>query len=255
MSDPPASARRKRSLWSWIGGAAALLLVVLIASAVREHQMAVRLLETDPDQVPQHADLVRYADALAKPAYAANCASCHGADMKGDQKKGAPNLSDNIWLYDFGGVGDIERTILYGIRSGDAKARNITDMPPIGRNMQLSPAEVRDAALFVINITRPQADQAAVARGSKLFQTKGVCYDCHSSDAAGNPDYGSPAFTDTDWLYGGDYDTVYQSIYSGRHGVCPAWIDKLKPKVIRALAVYLHQVSQASKARGAKAHD
>ena len=255
MSDPPASARRKRSLWSWIGGAAVLLLVVLIVWAVREHQMAVRLLETDPDQVPQHADLVRYADALAKPAYAANCASCHGPDMKGDQKKGAPNLSDNIWLYDFGGVGDIERTILYGIRSGDAKARNITDMPPIGRNMQLSPAEVRDAALFVINITRPQADQAAVARGSKLFQTKGVCYDCHSSDAAGNPDYGSPAFTDTDWLYGGDYDTVYQSIYSGRHGICPAWIDKLKPKVIRALAVYLHQVSQASKARGAKAHD
>jgi cytochrome c oxidase cbb3-type subunit 3 len=99
-----------------------------------------------------------------------------------------------------------------------------------------------------------------VARGGKIFQTKGVCYDCHSSDAAGNPDYGAPAFTDTDWIYGGDYDTVYQSIYSGRHGVCPAWIDKLKPKVVRALAVYLHQVSQASKAqasapKGAAVHD
>jgi cytochrome c oxidase cbb3-type subunit 3 len=245
----------KRSLWPWIGAGVGLLALVLIFGAIREHQMGVRLLVTDPDQIPSQPDLVRYAEGLAKPAYAAHCAACHGADMKGDQTKGAPNLSDSIWLYDFGGVGDIERTVLYGIRSGNLKARNITDMPPIGRNMQLSPAEVHDVTTFVINITRPQADQAAVARGGKIFQTKGVCYDCHSSDAAGNPDYGSPAFTDTDWIYGGDFNSVYQSIYSGRHGLCPAWIGALKPKVIRALAVYLHQVSQASKAKGAPVHD
>jgi len=243
-----------RSYWPWIGLAAALLVGVLVYGAIHEHVMATRLLVTDPDQIPNHPELVRYADGLARPAYAAHCASCHGADMKGDQRKGAPNLADSIWLYDFGGVGDIERTVLYGIRSGDPKARNITDMPPIGRNMQLSPAEVSDVATFVINITRPQKDQAAVARGSKIFQTKGVCYDCHSSDAAGNPDYGAPAFTDADWIYGGDFKTVYASIYSGRHGLCPAWIGKLKPQVIRALAVYLHQVSQASKAHGAPVH-
>ena len=243
-----------RSHWPWIGAVAALLVVVLIYGAVHEHVMAVRLLETDADQIPQHADLVRYAAGIARPAYAAHCASCHGAQLEGEQAKGAPNLSDRIWLYDFGGVGDIERTVLYGIRSGHAKARNITDMPPVGRNMQLSPAEIADVTTFVLNITRPQGDQDAVARGSKIFQTKGVCYDCHSSDAAGNPDYGSPAFTDADWLYGGDYKSIYRSIYSGRHGVCPAWIDRLKPKVIRALAVYIHQVSAASKAQGALAH-
>jgi cytochrome c oxidase cbb3-type subunit 3 len=247
-----------RSLWPWIGVGAALIAAVLIWSAVHERQMAGRLLSTDPDKIPADAELVSYADGLAKPAYAAHCASCHGADMKGSQAKGAPNLSDGIWLYDFGAVGDIERTILYGIRSGHAKARNITDMPPIGRNMQLSPAEIADVTTFVLNITRPQKDQAAVARGGQIFQTKGVCYDCHSSDAAGNPDYGAPAFTDADWIYGGDYDSVYRSIYSGRHGLCPAWIDVLKPKVIRALAVYLHQVSsegtKANKSSGAQAH-
>lgn len=253
MSDPQPT-RRRRSLWPWIGALAALLVVVLVVSAAREHSLATRLLVTDPDQISSHPELVRYAESLAKPAYAAHCASCHGADLKGDQKKGAPNLSDSVWLYDFGAVGDIERTILYGVRSGESKARNITDMPPVGRNMQLSPAEISDVTTFVINITRPQKDQAAVARGSKIFQTKGVCYDCHSSDAAGNPDYGAPAFTDADWLYGGDFASVYQSIYSGRHGLCPAWIDKLKPKVVRALAVYLHQVSQASKAHGTQAH-
>jgi cytochrome c oxidase cbb3-type subunit 3 len=243
-----------RRLWLWIGVAAALLAAVLIYGAVHAHLMANRLVATDPDLIANHPELIRYAEGLAKPAYAAHCASCHGADMKGDKSKGAANLSDSIWLYDFGAVGDIERTILYGVRSGNPKARNITDMPPIGRNMQLSPAEIADVTTFVLSITHRQQDQAAVARGGQLFQTKGVCYDCHSSDAAGNPDYGSPAFTDADWLYGGDYDSVYRSIYSGRHGQCPAWIGKLKPAAIRALAVYLHQVSQASKPTGAKAH-
>ncbi len=31
--------------------------------------------------------------------FAANCASCHGANGKGDKSVGAPNLSDMIWLY------------------------------------------------------------------------------------------------------------------------------------------------------------
>jgi len=238
---------RKRRLLLSLGVAAVLALGALAGFAIHDHQLAVRLLVTDPDQVPSRPDLVSYAASLARPAYAAHCASCHGADMKGDPSKGAPNLADQVWLYDFGGVGDIERTILYGIRSGNAKARNITDMPALGRTMQLSPAEVSDAANFVISITRPHGiDPASVARGSKIFQGKGVCYDCHSGDASGNPDYGAPALNDKDWLYGGDQKTVFESVYSGRHGISPAWIGTLKPPVIRALAVYLHQVSQGA---------
>lgn len=35
---------------------------------------------------------------LGKPKFAA-CAACHGADGKGNTALGAPNLTDNIWLY------------------------------------------------------------------------------------------------------------------------------------------------------------
>jgi len=31
--------------------------------------------------------------------YAAQCAACHGGDMKGNTLLGAPNLSDEVWLY------------------------------------------------------------------------------------------------------------------------------------------------------------
>ena len=254
-TDGSGASGSKARIAAWAAGAAVVIFaIVLIAGAVHRHQLSDRLVVTDPDTVTSHPELVRYAEALARPAYAANCASCHGADMKGDQAKGAPNLSDRIWLYDFGGVGDLERTILYGIRSGNAKSRNITDMPAFGRTLQLSPDEVRDVTTFVLSLTTRQTDTAAIERGSKIFQNKGSCYDCHSADAEGNPDYGSPAFTDKDWVYGGDEKTVYESIYSGRHGLCPAWIGKLKPAVIRALAVYIHQVSHTEPAREGHAH-
>lgn len=47
--------------------------------------------------------------------YATNCAGCHGADAKGNQAMGAPNLSDDIWLY--GGTAD---QIKHSIRVGRA---------------------------------------------------------------------------------------------------------------------------------------
>jgi len=42
---------------------------------------------------------VNAKDAAAGKAKFAICAACHGADGKGNQTLGAPNLTDNIWLY------------------------------------------------------------------------------------------------------------------------------------------------------------
>ena len=45
--------------------------------------------------------------------YAQNCAACHGADGKGMHALGAPNLTDDIWLYDGDRTG-----IRHSIRAG-----------------------------------------------------------------------------------------------------------------------------------------
>jgi cytochrome c oxidase cbb3-type subunit 3 len=50
---------------------------------------------------------------LGRNKFMANCAACHGAEGKGNQVMGAPNLSDRIWLY--GGSAD---TIMETIRRG-----------------------------------------------------------------------------------------------------------------------------------------
>jgi cytochrome c oxidase cbb3-type subunit 3 len=54
--------------------------------------------------------------AAGKPKFEAMCAACHMADGTGNQMLGAPNLTDNIWLYG-GSPGVIKKTITDG-RSG-----------------------------------------------------------------------------------------------------------------------------------------
>jgi cytochrome c oxidase cbb3-type subunit 3 len=58
--------------------------------------------------------------AQGKELFAANCAACHGADGKGNQAMGAPNLTDALWLYG-GGESTIVETITRG-RNGHMPA-------------------------------------------------------------------------------------------------------------------------------------
>jgi cytochrome c oxidase cbb3-type subunit 3 len=242
-----------------VGG---LALVVVVFAQTRDYLLGQELLAAYPDEIPLNPTLIAYANEVGGPAFSANCTACHGTDMKGSQAKGVPNLTDNVWLYDFGRVSDIERTVLYGIRSGLGKSHNVTDMPAMGRQKALSPAEIKDVIAYTLSLSKHPGDPAAIERGSKLFQDKGVCYDCHSRDAAGIPDYGAPNLTDNEWIYGGDEESLYKSIYDGRHGQCPAWIGKLSAATIRAIAVYIHSMSEespespskpsASRASGAK---
>jgi len=228
-----------------------IALLVLVAGYVAYGRLDRYFLDrslviASPDSIPSQPRLLTYANTLGRAAYSERCASCHGADLKGDQKKGIPDLTDADWLYDYGRISDIERTVLYGIRSGVGKSHNVTDMPGIGLQKALNKDEIKDVIAYVLSLSKHEGDPAAIERGSKIFQDKGVCYDCHSRDASGVPDYGAPNLTDDVWLYGGDYDTIYKSVYDGRHGRCPGWIGQLSFATIRAIAVYVHANSKES---------
>jgi cytochrome c oxidase cbb3-type subunit 3 len=53
--------------------------------------------------------------------YANNCAACHGGDAKGNHAVGAPNLTDDIWLYE-GSPAGIRQTLRDG-RNGQMPAQ------------------------------------------------------------------------------------------------------------------------------------
>jgi len=65
------------------------------------------------------------------------CASCHGKDAKGDRSQGAPNLTDNVWLY--GGTQEVLFETLWNGRQGV--------MP--NWNKRLDPSTVTALAVYV----------------------------------------------------------------------------------------------------------
>jgi cytochrome c oxidase cbb3-type subunit III len=211
-----------------------------------EHQLR-RLLLNDAAVVASDKELTRFAASVARPLYTTHCAACHGVDMKGKKTLGAPDLTDKVWLYGDGSVFDIERTLLYGIRSGLSKSRNEADMPPFGLTGRLSESDIRNLVQYLYQLSgRPHLAQAAI-EGREVFAdvAKANCADCHGADAQGNPDYGAPDLTANVWSGGDDERSLHDAIYFGRHRIMPAFLGTLSLVQIRAMAVYLHTVSRS----------
>ena len=212
----------------------------------REHLLA-RLVRADTEEVVKDRELTAFAQAMAKPLYAEHCARCHGADMMGNSAVGAPNLTDKIWLFDNGDVFGIERTLLYGIRSGASKSHNVTDMPAFGTTGRLSDAEIRNLVQYIDQLSgRPFRGQAAIEGRAAYFDAGGAnCGECHGADARGNSDYGAPDLTSNVWNGGGDDQALHDAIYFGQHHIMPGFLASLSLAQIRALAVYIYMVSHS----------
>jgi cytochrome c oxidase cbb3-type subunit 3 len=237
-----------------IGPAAAAVAALLAAGLYVAHAdaMRARLMMADPDTIPGDAGLRAWALPRGRAAYADHCASCHGAGLAGDPSRAIPDLGDGDWLYGSGRVGEIERIILYGIRSGHPKAWNLANMPAFAtanpnrsyKMEPLSPQEVADVAAYVYSLRRASTDPAAVARGDRVYHKNGFCFDCHGGSGRGDSAIGAPDLTDAVWLSGdGSLEAITETVAHGLEGICPEWIDRLPPATIRSIAVYVNSVS------------
>jgi cytochrome c oxidase cbb3-type subunit 3 len=259
-------ARRPGRTYRWALCALALLIAIGGGIAVRarlhREQLAYRLLADLPDAAGQDPTLTRFAATLAKPIFAEHCVACHGADMRGKQPVGAPDLTNGVWLWGNGSVYDIERIILYGVRAGISKTRGIDDMPAFGLKgtfayqgvpgfegrivggAALDPGEVWDLVQYLLEINHRPYESEAASIGERLSNEGSTsCRDCHAPDLKGIPQYGAPDLTANVWNNGGSPQELYDSIFYGRHRMMPAWRGSLTLEQIRALAVYIHSVS------------
>ena len=100
-----------------------------------------------PEQIVTVANYVRSLSGLStepgfnaaagKKIFDENCVACHGKDGKGNQEIGAPNLTDQIWLY-----GSDQATIVETITNGRAGV-----MPAwVGR---LDPVTIKALTVYV----------------------------------------------------------------------------------------------------------
>jgi len=186
------------------------------------------------EDIQADPDLFRFAMAAGKSAFGDNCATCHGSGAQGF--KGYPNLNDDIWLWG-GTFEDIQHTLTVGIRAAHEDTR-IALMQAYGRDELLTRDQITDLSQYVLNLSGQATDRDAAGRASKLFQD--TCSSCHGTTGKGDPSQGAPNLTDTEWLYGGSAEDIYQTIYGGRQGVMPNWNERLAPETITALSVYVH---------------
>ena len=196
--------------------------------------MVAKIAAASLPQIVGNTELLDFARAEGRVAFADNCAPCHGAG--GGGATGYPNLNDDDWLWG-GKLAQIEQTITYGARSGDPKAHQ-GNMLAFGRDNILKPEQISQVADYVRSLSglgvEPGADLAA---GKKIFAAN--CVVCHGPDGKGQQNLGSANLTDKIWLYGSSKETIVKTITDGRGGVMPAWGGRLSDATIKALTVYV----------------
>ncbi|MBY6003513.1 cytochrome-c oxidase, cbb3-type subunit III [Salipiger bermudensis] len=215
-----------------------------VEQAIQDHEAELapineRLASAELTEIAGDPELNTYAQNAGAAVFRTWCAQCHGSGAAG--AKGYPNLLDDDWLWG-GTIEDIHYTVTAGIRNEDTDEEYIRQsaMPAFGRDDLLSGEEIDQVVNFVMTLSgeEPQ-DASLVEAGAEVYDIN--CASCHAEDGTGDRTQGAPNLTDAIWLYGGDYETLHETVYNARYGIMPPMGGAdLSEAEIRAVATYVH---------------
>ena len=194
-----------------------------------------RLAEVPLTEIGTDPELSGYATSAGSAVFKTFCAQCHGSGAAG--AKGYPNLLDNDWLWG-GDIEAIHTTIAHGIRNTEDDDARYSEMPAFGEILEKE--ELIAVTNYVISLSGEPQDAAQAEAGQVVYMDN--CASCHGDEGLGDRDQGAPNLADAIWLYGGDYDTVLQTVTYSRFGVMPPWSERLTEAELRAVSAYVHQL-------------
>jgi cytochrome c oxidase cbb3-type subunit 3 len=201
-------------------------------------EMNARLVAADLNDIPRDPEMNAFAVAAGGAIFRTWCAQCHGSGAAGVQAGGYPNLLDNDWLWG-GTLEDIRYTVAHGIRNETDPDARWSQMPAFGEILDAT--EIDQVVNYVMSLSGEPRDAAAAAAGETVFMDN--CAVCHGETGEGDITQGAPNLADAIWLYGGDYDTLRETVTYARFGIMPAMGGAdLGEAEIRAVAVYVHQL-------------
>lgn len=192
---------------------------------------------SDVATIAADPELRPFAIAAGEASYKVNCVQCHGSGAAGSP--GYPNLNDDAWIWG-GSLEEIAVTLQHGIRYAPDPDTRVADMPAFGRDGILDRDQIADVSQYVLSLTGRDDWPDAATRGADIYAQN--CVFCHGEAGEGMKEVGAPALNDAIWLYGRDATAIATQISRPRHGVMPAWGERLGDTAIKELAVYVHSL-------------
>jgi cytochrome c oxidase cbb3-type subunit 3 len=207
-----------------------------VAQDIETHEAAnaalvSELLAVELSSFDRQSDLHRYAVARGASVFRAQCSQCHGSGAQG--ATGYPNLLDNDWLWG-GTLEQIASTVRHGVRNETDGDALWSEMPAFGEILEKD--EIETLAHFLPKLSKADWDSP----GAALFTDN--CASCHGEAGLGDRDLGAPNLADAIWLYGGDHNSLVETITYSRFGVMPAWGQRLEEADVRAVSAYVHSL-------------
>ncbi|MFY0662200.1 MAG: cytochrome-c oxidase, cbb3-type subunit III [Shimia sp.] len=187
-------------------------------------------------QITTDPELGSYAVSAGGAVFKTWCAQCHGSGAAG--AVGYPNLLDNDWLWG-GDIENIYLTVNHGIRNTEDDDARYSEMPAFGDDY-LEDDQIDAVVNYVMSLSGEAKDASVVAAGAEVFADE--CSSCHMEDGTGDRAQGAPNLADAIWLFGGDYDSIKETVTYSRFGVMPSWGNRLTEAQVRAVSAYVHQL-------------
>jgi cytochrome c oxidase cbb3-type subunit 3 len=195
-----------------------------------------RLASADLTAIATDPELSGYATSAGGAVFRTWCAQCHGSGAAG--AKGYPNLLDDDWLWG-GDIEAIHTSISHGIRNEEDDDAHYSEMPAFGEILETE--EISQVVNYVMTMSgSAPVDATQVEAGGVVFADN--CAACHGDAGGGDIEQGAPNLADAIWLYGGDADTLTETVTYSRYGVMPPWAGRLSEAEVRAVASYVHQL-------------
>jgi cytochrome c oxidase cbb3-type subunit 3 len=207
----------------------------LAAAEVAKAKYAAAVQSKTVSEIAGDDALREFAVAAGSAAYKVNCVQCHASGAQGSH--GFPNLNDDDWLW--GGTAEqIQQTITHGIRFASASDTRLSEMPAFGEI--ITGDQITQVSAYVASLSGQVQNASLVEPGAQVFAEN--CVACHADNAKGNKELGAPDLTDAIWLYGSGETAIAAQIRAPKHGVMPAWVERLGETKVKELAVYIHSL-------------
>ena len=205
-------------------------------SRAMQAQYVEQIADASLEEIRADPELLSFALAGGRSAFAVNCSQCHGSGAEGSV--GYPNLNDDDWLWG-GSLEEIAFTIRHGVRNESDEDARFNEMPAYGRDELLEPEQIEAVVRYTMSLSSGEG-AAAEGEGATIFAEE--CATCHGEDGKGIVELGAPDLTDAIWLYGGGYESIRAQVENSRGGVMPNWSGRLPPETIKQLAIYVHSL-------------